>query len=192
MLDSNLLIQQSKKWLDESNYNKFSQIFSCENEQDILAVFFFLISNFLAVDNNFKKSNFYSNISNYLNPKFYFNLTFLISTHIENKNFEKTKSLLENFNKADEIYYWYKLKKVAQIIDYEQNSNQSLSYIEKKFNNYSNPSRKIIYDMANIYKRNKEFRKSIKYYSLLLNKLDENTDSYADVLYKRGSSYERV
>ena len=192
MLESNLLIQQSKKWLDETNYNEFSRIFSCENEKDILAEFFFLISNFLAVDNNFKKSNFYSNISNYLNPKFYFNLTHLISNHIENKNYEQTKNLLENFNKEDEIYYWYKLKKVAQIIDEKQGSKESLFYIENKFNDYSNPSRKIIYDMANIYKKNKEFKKSIKYYSLLLEKLDENTDAYADVLYKRGSSYERI
>ncbi len=191
-LESNLLIQQSKKWLDESNYNKFSQIFSCENEQDILAEFFFLISNFLAVDNNFKKSSFYSNISNYLNPKFHFNLTHLISNYIENKNYGQTKKLLENFNKEDEIYYWYKLKKIAQIIDDEQGSKQSLSYIEKKFNDYLNPSRKIIYDMANIYKSNKEFKKSIKYYSLLLEDLDENTDAYADVLYKRGSSHERM
>ena len=192
VLESNLLIQQSKKWLDESNYNEFSRIFSCENEQDILAEFFFLISNFLAVDNNFKKSNFYSNISNYLNPKFYFNLTHLISNYNENKNYEQTIDLLENFNKEDEIYYWYKLKKVAQIIDDEQGPNESLLYIEKKFNDYSNPSRKIIYDMANIYKRNKEFKKSIKYYSILLEKLDENTDAYAEVLYKRGSSYERI
>jgi len=192
VLESNLLIQQSKKWLDESNYNKFNQIFSCKNEQDILAEFFFLISNFLAVDNNFKKSNFYSNISNYLNPKFYFNLTHLISNYIKNKNYKKTKKLLENFSKEDEIYYWYKLKKVAQIIDDEQGPKESLLYIEKKFNGYSNPSRKIIYDMANIYKTNKEFKKSIKYYSLLLEKLDENTDAYADVLYKRGSSYERI
>ena len=192
VLESNLLIQQSKQWLNESNYNKFSQIFSCDNEQDILAEFFFLISNFLTVDKNFKKSSFYSNISNYLNSKFYFNLTHLISNYIENKNYEQTKNLLEKFNKEDEIYYWYKLKKVAQIIDDEQSSKQSLFYIEKKFKEYSNPSTKIIYDMANIYKRNKEFKKSIKYYSLLLKKLNENSDEYADVLYKRGSSYERI
>ncbi len=46
--------------------------------------------------------------------------------------------------------------------------------------------------MANIYKRNKEFEKSIKYYSLVLEKLNENSDEYADVLHKRGTSYERV
>ena len=192
-LDSNLLIQQAKQWIDNSNFNKFEDFFSCENEADILAEFFFLISNFLAViDENFEKSNFYSNISNYLNPKFYFNLTHLISNYSEMRNYEKMRNLLENFNKEDEIYYWYKLKKISQIIYNEQNSKQSLNYIEKKFNEYSNPSTKIIYDMANIYKRNKEFEKSIKYYSLLLEKLNENSDEYADVLHKRGASYERV
>lgn len=191
-LDSNLLIQQAKQWIDNSNFNKFDHFFSCENEVDILAEFFFLISNFLAVDENFEKSNFYLNISNYLNPKFYFNLTHLVSNYSEIRNYEKMRSLLENFNKEDEIYHWYKLKKISQIIYNEQNSKQSLNYIETKFNEYSNPSTKIIYDMANIYKRNKEFEKSIKYYSLLLEKLNENSDEYADVLHKRGTSYERV
>ena len=191
-LDSNLLIQQAKQWIDNSNFNKFDHFFSCENEVDILAEFFLLISNFLAVDENFEKSNFYLNISNYLNPKFYFNLTHLISNYFEIRNYEKMRSLLENFNKEDEIYHWYKLKKISQIIYNEQNSKQSLNYIETKFNEYSNPSTKIIYDMANIYKRNKEFEKSIKYYSLLLEKLNENSDEYADVLHKRGTSYERV
>ena len=46
--------------------------------------------------------------------------------------------------------------------------------------------------MANIYKRNKKFKKSIKYYSLLLKKLNQKSEAYADVLYKRGSSYERL
>ncbi len=192
VLDSNLLIQQSKLWIDNSNFNKFKYFFSCKNEADILAEFFFLISNFLSVEKNFEKSNFYSNLSNYLNPKFYYNLTHLISNYFENKNFEETKKLLEKFDKDDEVYYWYKLKKKANIIFIEQNSKESLLYIEKKFNDYLNPSIKMIYDMANIYKRNKEFKKSIKYYSLLLNKLNQNSDAYADVLYKRGSSYERL
>ena len=46
--------------------------------------------------------------------------------------------------------------------------------------------------MANIYKRNKEFKKSITYYSFLLEKLNTNSEEFADVLYKRGSSYERL
>ena len=191
-LNSNLLIQQSKKWIDNSNFTKFTNIFSCNNESDILAEFFFLVSNFLATDENFEKSSFYSNISNYLNPKFYFNLTNLISIYSEIKNYEKVKDLLENFIEEDEIYYWYKIRKISQIINLEQNSQKSLNYIEAKFEDYPNPTIKIIYDMANIYKRNKEFKKSIKYYSLILENLNMNSDEYADVLYKRGSSYERL
>ena len=191
-LDSNLLLLQARSWINNSDFSKFEKFFSCKNESDILGEFFFLISNFLASDESFEESNFYLNISNYLNPKFYFNLTHLISNYFEVENYKKTKELLENFNKEDEIYYWYKLKKLAQIIFNEKNSYQSLSFIENKFKNYSNPSLKIIYDMANIYKRNKEYEKSIKYYSIILEKLNNNSDAYADVLYKRGSSYERI
>jgi len=249
-LNSDLLSQQSKLWINNSNFEKFEKIFSCKNETDILAEFFFIISNYysstyfsqeeemylpnkydLYLDMGGKKNfidwledqdgfhvreykryiilggnmnyrhwyqqiyrklNFYSRISYYLNPKFYFNSTNLISNYYEINNYEKMRNLLENFNKEDEIYYWYKFKKISQIIYNEQNSKQSLNYIETKFNEYSNPSIKIIYDMANIYKRSKEFEKSIKYYSLVLEKLNENSDEYADVLYKRGTSYERV
>ena len=60
------------------------------------------------------------------------------------------------------------------IIGEEQGSKQSLLFIEKKFKEYSNPSIKIIYDMANIYKRNKEFKKSI---SILFHQQPCNTNS---------------
>ena len=192
VLDRNLLINQSKQWLDKSNYDKFSQFFSCKNEADILAEFFFLISNFYAAERDFKKSNFYLNISNYLNPKFYFNLTHLLENYLENENYKLTRKILKNFNEGDEVYYWYKLKKMYQIIYNEENPDQALNYIESKFKEYSNPSVKIIYDMANIYKRDEKFEKSIKYYSEVLKKINKNSDAYADVLYKRGSSYERL
>ncbi len=192
IFESNLLIQQSKQWIDSSDFSKFDNFFSCKNEADIIAEFFFLISNFYASDGNFEKSNFYSNISIYLNPKFYFNLTHLVSNYFETNNYEKVRKLLKNFSKKEEIYYWYKFKKISKIIYNEEGADKSLSYIEKKFKDYSNPSLKIINDMANIYKRNKEFEKSINFYSLLLKKLNKNSEEYADVLYRRGSSYERL
>ena len=192
ILESNLLIQQSKQWIDNSNFKKFTSFFSCENEEDIIAEFFFLISNFFAADRNFEQSNFYSNISIYLNPKFYLNLTHLVSNYFEISNYEKVKQLLENFGKEEEVYRWYKFKKISKVIYKKNGQSKSLSYIEKKFKDYSNPSIKIINDMANIYKSNKEFKKSIKYYSLLLKKLNKNSEEYADVLYRRGSSYERL
>ncbi len=192
VLDSNLLIQQAKQWIDNSNLNKFNEIFSCENESDILAEFFFLISNFLSAEEDFEKSNFYSNLSIYLNPKFYFNLTHLLENYFENNKFSIAREILKNFNDEDKIYYWYKSKKIAQIIYNENNAEKSLKYIEKKFQEYQNPTTKIIYDMANIYKRNKEFEKSIFYYSLILDNLNISSEEYASVLYNRGSSFERL
>ena len=191
-IGSNLLISQSKTWIKDSNYNKIKEIFSCQRESDLISEFFFLISNFYLINEDFEKSNFYLNLSNYLNPKFYFNLTHLVENYLENENYNIAKSLLNKFDKKDLVYYWYKLKKIAQIISKEQNSQQSLNYIEKKFNNYSDPSLKMLFDMGNIYKKNNEFKKSIKLYSLVLKKLDKSSDSYAEILYRRGGSYERV
>ena len=191
-IGNNLLISQSKTWIKDSNYNKIKEIFSCQRESDLISEFFFLISNFFLINEDFEKSNFYLNLSNYLNPKFYFNLTHLIENYLENENYNIAKSLLNKFDKKDLVYYWYKLKKIAQIISKEQNSQKSLNYIEKKFNNYSDPSLKMLFDMGNIYKRNNEFKKSIKLYSLVLKKLDKSSDSYAEILYRRGGSYERV
>ena len=189
---NSLLISQSKTWIKDSNYNKIKEIFSCQRESDLISEFFFLISNFYLINEDFEKSNFYLNLSNYLNPKFYFNLTHLIENYLENENYNIAKSLLNKFDKKDQVYYWYKLKKIAHIISKEQNSQQSLNYIEKKFNNYSDPSLKMLFDMGNIYKKNNEFKKSIKLYSLVLKKLDKSSDSYAEILYRRGGSHERV
>jgi len=191
-IGSNLLISQSKTWIKDSDYNKIKEIFSCQKESNLISEFLFLISNFFLINEDFEKSNFYLNLSNYLNPKFYFNLTHLIENNLENENYNIAKSLLNKFDKKDQVYYWYKLKKIAHIISKEQNSQQSLNYIEKKFNNYSDPSLKMLFDMGNIYKRNNEFKKSIKLYSLVLKKLDKSSDSYAEILYRRGGSYERV
>ena len=84
---------------------------------------------FFFINEDFEKSNFYLNLSNYLNPKFYFNLTHLVENYLENENYNIAKSLLNKFDKKDLVYYWYKLKKIAQIISREQNSQQSLNYI---------------------------------------------------------------
>ena len=46
--------------------------------------------------------------------------------------------------------------------------------------------------MANIVKRFEEYDLSIKYYTYILSKLDPESFMYADVLYRRGSSYERI
>ena len=191
-INSTLLLSQTKKWIKDSNYKKFNKYFSCKNETDILSEFFFLISNLYSSRKEFEKSNFYLNISNYLNPKFFFNLTLLTENHFDNKNFVLVKQILEKFNDKEEIYYWYKIKKMGQVIGEEESDEQALIYVEKKFNEIQNPDFKILFDMANIYKNFKRYEKAIKYYSIIISNLNKNSEAYADAMYRRGGSYERL
>ena len=51
---------------------------------------------------------------------------------------------------------------------------------------------KILYDMGGIYKSFEKYDEAIKIYSKLLNLLDNRSKAYADILYRRGGSFERI
>ena len=191
-LSSSLLISQTKNWIENKDFKKFNNYFSCKNENHLISEFFFLISNLFSSQEKFSKSNFYLSLSNYLNPKFYFNLSLLAENYYLNNNFDLAKKTLSKFDDQDRIYYWYKIKKTAQILKKQKKEEASLKFIETEFRSIKKPSIKILYDMANIYKNFKKYEKAIKYYSKILLMLEDDTPIYADVLYKRGGSYERL
>jgi len=191
-LKSSLLIAQSNKWIEERNYNKFNHYFSCKSEKDLLAEFFFLIANLYSSQDQFKESNFYLNISNYLNPKFYFNLSLLAENYHLIDNFILAKKTLNKFSNEEEIYHWYKTKKITQFLIEQDGDGIALAYFEKKIKDFKNPSNKILYDIANIYKKFENYKKAIEYYSIVLSKIEKNTSTFADVLYRRGGSFERM
>ena len=190
--NSSLLISQGKKWIEDQKTEEFEKIFSCKDSTDIVGEFFFLVSNLYNTQENYEKSNFYLNISHYLNPKFIFNLSLLAENHYLNKDYSQTLKTLETFNKKDEFYYWFRLKKEAQIISKEQNENKSLKFINLNFKKIKNPSIKIIFDIANINKNLKKYKDAIKYYDKIISKIDINSQLYAEILFRRGSSYERL
>ena len=191
-LNSSLLISQGKKWIENQKINEFKKIFSCSNPSDIISEFFFLVSNLYSSQDNYEKSNFYLNISNYLNPKFKFNLTLLAENYYLNKNYSKTLKILESFDKNDGLYYWFKLKKEAQIISKKKNKNESLDFINQNFKKIKNPSIKIIFDIANFNKNAKKYKEAIKYYDQIILEIDTNSQLHAEILYRRGGSYERL
>ena len=191
-LNSSLLIAQANKWIENNDYSKFSDHFSCKNENDLLAEFFFLISNLYSSQDQFKESNFYINISNYLNPKFYFNLSLLAENYHLNNNFELAKKILQIFKKEDEIYQWFKIKKNTQFLVETRGEDVALKYFEKNIYNFKNTSNKILYDIGNIYKKFKNYKKAIEYYSKVLSKIDNDTSIFADILYRRGGAFERI
>ena len=190
-INSTLLIAQAKKWIDEENYNNFKNIFSCKNSNDIIGEFLFIISNLYSMEYELDNSNFYFKLSNFLNPKFKFNFVLLVDNYFQNEEFTKAKEILKNFNKKNEIYYWYRVKKTSQIIR-EEEEDQSFEYIKAKSDAIKKPSLKIIYEMGNIAKGFEKYDLSIEYYTKILSKLEPTSIIYADVLYRRGGSYERI
>ena len=46
--------------------------------------------------------------------------------------------------------------------------------------------------MANTYKNFKKYNKAIELYTNLINQIDDTSEIYADLLYKRGGSFERI
>ena len=192
ILNSNLLVLQSKKWINDKKFKKISSIFSCKNQNDVLAEFFYLIASIYSSDENYTKSNFYVKISNFLNPKFKFNLTLISENFYTNSKYSQSRSYLKNFNQDDDIYYWYKIKKITKIIMKEKGIKKSSNYLKTNFKKIKNPSEKMLFDMANLLKSFKDYEESINYYNKVLNKLKKESQIYADVLYRRGGGFERI
>ena len=152
----------------------------------------FLISNLYSSQSDFKKSNFYLNLSNFLNSKFIFNLSLEIEKHYEYKVYNISQKLLNEFSKKEIFYYWYRIKKEAQIISITKNKNKSLKYLISEFNKIKDPNKKMIFDLANFYKNSEKYDEAIKFYTKIINTLDDDKIIKSDLLYRRGASYERA
>ena len=191
-INSTLLLSQAKSWVEQDNFEKILNVFSCNNYNDIISEFLFLISNLYSTQDDFDKSNFYLSLSNFLNPKFVFNLSMIAENQYLNGDYTKAKKILKNFKKQDKFYYWYRLKKEAQIIAKQKDNKDSLNFIKSEFDKIEKPNIRMIYDIANFYKNAKEYDKAIKYYTNIMNTLDDNDEIKSDLLYRRGASLERI
>ena len=190
-INTTLLLSQGKSWIENENSRKLTDVFSCKNPNDIISEFLFLISNIYSSQDDFEKSNFYLNLSNFLNPKFVFNLSLVAENQYLNGEYKKAKKTLKNFKRKDEFYYWYRIKKESQIIAKQLNEKESLNYIVSQFNKIMEPNNRVLFDIANFYKNFKDYLNAIKYYTELINSLDNNSEMKSDLLYRRGGSYER-
>ncbi len=189
---SNLIVLQTKAWIEKNNFVDIEKIFSCENENDLLAEFFYLVSNLYSSQDEYEQSNFYLNISYFLNKKFKINLSLMADNYFLNENYEQSLKVLEIFKFKDDLYYWFKIKQKGKIIAEQRGKEEALKFIESNFKKIKDPSNKILLDLAAIYKNSKKYRESIKLYTSVMNRMDKSSLNYADLLYKRGGSYERI
>ena len=191
-INSTLLLSQGKSWIESKNYQNFKNVFSCQNHNHIISEFLFLISNLYASQDDFEKSNFYLYLSNYSNPKFVFNLSLVAENYYLNADYKKSKKILKNFKEENVFYYWFRVKKEAQIISKQKNKKESIKFISSKFEKINEPNNKMIFDLANFYKNSKDYETAIKYYSKIIENLKINSELKSDLLYRRGGSYERI
>ena len=191
-LSSNLIILQTKAWIEKNKFKDIEKIFSCKNENDLLAEFFYLVSNLYASQDEFEQSNFYLNISFFLNKKFKINLSLMADNYFLNENYEQSLKVLDVFDLKDDLYYWFKIKQKGKIIAEQKDKEEALKFIELNFKKIKNPSKKILFDLASIYKNSKKYDKAIELYTLVLNRTEKSSLNYADLLYRRGGSYERI
>jgi len=191
-INTSLLLAQGKSWIENNNEKKMNTVFSCKNHNDLISEFLFLISNLYSAQDDYIKSNFYLYLSNYLNPKFYYNLSLLAENQYSNKEFDRVKKILQEFEKEDDFYYWYRLKKEAQIISKEINQKESLKFIKSNFEKIEKPNEKILFDIANFYKNAKEYEQAIKYYTKVLGIVGDDLQIKSDLFYRRGASNERM
>ena len=192
-INTTLLLSQGKNWIESEKFDQFQKVFSCKNPNDIISEFLFLISNLYSSQDNFKKSNFYLNLSNFLNPRFIFNLSLVAENQYLNKEYKKAGKTLKKFNNKNDIFYfWYRIKKEAQILAKKKGENESLNFIVSEFKKIDSPNRKIIFDMANFYKNFKKYEEAIIFYTKLIDEFNNNLDIKKDILYRRGGSYERI
>ena len=191
-INTSLLLSQGKSWIENGNEKKMNTVFSCKNHNDLISEFLFLISNLYSAQDDYIKSNFYLYLSNYLNPKFYYNLSLLAENQYSNKEFDRVKKVLREFEKEDDFYYWYRLKKEAQIISKVINQKESLKFIKSNFEKIEKPNEKILFDIANFYKNAKEYEQAIKYYTKVLGIIGDDLEIKSDLFYRRGASNERM
>ena len=191
-INSTLLLSQGKSWIESKNFKNFQNVFSCQNHNHIISEFLFLISNLYSSQDDFERSNFYLYLSNFSNPKFIFNLSLVAENYYFNQDYKKSKKILNNFQEKDNFYYWFRVKKEAQIIAKQKSDEDSIKFISSQFKKIDSPNNKMIFDLANFYKNSKDYETAIKYYSIVIENLGNNSDIKSDLLYRRGGSYERI
>ena len=191
-LNSNLLLKQSEFFILNGESKKVKNFFNCENPKNSMAEFFYVIANLYNSQKNYQLSNFYLKISLFLNEKFTPNKTLLAENFYYQKKYNKAKDAYKLMKSIGPIYSWYASKNIATILLDTKDKKYATTSLEKAFNSLKKPNYEKYYDLANYYKDNEYFKKSIKYYSLTLKKIKKNHSLVPKILDRRGSSYERV
>ena len=190
--NSNLLIKETENFLLKDKNEKIKSFFNCKNPNDVLAEFFYVLANLYSSERNYQLSNFYLKISLFLNKKFLTNNALLAENFYYQKKYQLSKKTYKSLKSIGPVYSWYASKSIATILLNEKGKKYSVNSLKKEFNSLSNPNFEHYYELANFYKDNEYYEKSIKYYSLTLKEIKKNHFLVPKILDRRGTSFERL
>tara|TARA_Y100000590_G_scaffold399370_1_gene482554 strand:+ start:2518 stop:4224 length:1707 start_codon:yes stop_codon:yes gene_type:complete len=189
---SNLLIKQSEDFFKKGEYKKIKKLFDCKNPRDSIAEILYVMANIYSANENYNLSNFYLNLSLFFNNKFLPNKILLAENFFYLKKFKLAKKNYESIKPVGKIYSWYAAINLAIILENTEGEEYATSYLTKQFKKISKPNFENYYELANFFKDNKNYEKSIKYYSLALKKIEKNHPLIPKILERRGTSFERI
>ena len=189
---SNLLIKETEYFLKNKKYEKIKNFYNCKNPKDSLAELFYVIGNLYSGENDYQLSSFYLKISHFLNKDFITNHTLLAENFYKQKKYEDSKNIYKSIKKLGPTYSWHSSKMIATILLKEKGKESSVKKLQKEFDSLPNKNFKHYYELANFYKDQEYYEKSVKYYSLAIKKIQEHHSLFATILDRRGTSYERL
>ena len=185
----NLLLNQYKYDLDT---DKYVSNFNCENLSNVIAEILYITANALSSQSIYTFSNFYINLSKYLNKDFYSFNTLLAENLYQTKNFKQAKKIYNEIGKNGNFFYWHAAKQNTKIFFKEGKKEEALKNLS---NAYGKLQEKGIYekfDYAKFLKNNDQYKKSIKYYTEIINTIKKNHPLYPQSTDGRGVAYERI
>ena len=189
--NSNLLISQAASFIDNEKSKKITKFFNCKNPQDSIAEIFYVIANLYSTEKNYQLSNFYLKISLFLNNKFTPNKTLIGENLFYQKKYDKSKKVYNSIKSIGPVYSWHASRSLATILLETKGQEYATLNLENEFNSLSNPNFKHYYDLANFFKDSNYYEKSIKYYSLALENIQQDHPLVPKIFDRRGTSYER-
>ena len=185
----NLLLNQYKFDL-EANVEKNN--FDCQNQSHVIAEILYISANALSSQSLYKFSNFYLNLSKYLNPGFFSYNTLLAENFYNVENFKQAKKIYNDLGKESAAFNWYAAKQNSIILLKEDKTDKALKLLKNSYEKIKKKSVYEIIDYADFLKNNDQFKKSIIFYTELINKIESEHPLYPQAMDGRGIAYERI
>ena len=185
----NLLLNQYKFDLEKT---KAGFYFDCNNESHIAAEILFISASALSSQSLYYSSNFYLNLAKYLNKEFQAYISLEAENFYNVEDFAKAKNSYKKLTNYGEAFKWYSYKQISKILIQEKKEDLSIKLLSKAYNELHSKGLYEIFDYAEFLKNNEKFKESIKFYSEILDSINQSHPLFPEVTDSRGVAYERI